>query len=80
MLKIKLTRTGRKNQAQYRIVVAEAKSKITGSSVVLGSYNPASTDNKIIINQQEYANWLSKGAQPTDTVRQLVKKLSWNNS
>lgn len=77
MLKIKLSRTGRKNQAQYRIVVAEARSKADGKNVAnLGTYNPAHPENKIIINQQLYADWLKKGAQPTNTVRQLVKKNS----
>lgn len=77
MLKIKLSRIGKKNQAQYRIVVAEARSKADGKNIVnLGTYNPADKENKIIINQQAYTDWLQKGAQPTDTVRQLVKKNS----
>lgn len=77
MLKIKLSRIGKKNQAQYRVVVSEARSKLNGKNIViLGSYNPASTDNRLIINQEKYALWLKKGAQPTDTIRQLVKKLS----
>jgi small subunit ribosomal protein S16 len=77
MLKIKLSRTGKRNQAHYRVVVTEAKSKLNGKNVaILGSYNPSSTDNRLIINQENYALWLKKGAQPTDTIRQLVKKLS----
>lgn len=77
MLKIKLSRTGRKNQAQYRVVVQEQHSKLSGKTIAsLGSYNPSDKENRLIINQQEYANWLAKGAQPTDTVRQLAKKLS----
>ena len=77
MLKIKLTRTGRKNLAQFRVVVAEARSKISGRVVEnLGSYNPHDPENKLIINQKSYNHWLTKGAQPTQTIRQLVAKLS----
>ena len=73
MLKIKLSRTGRKNQAQYRVVVSEAKSKVNGKNVaILGYYNPADKENKLIINKSLYAEWLNKGAQPTDTVRRIL--------
>lgn len=75
MLKIKLSRTGRKNLASYRLVVAEKRSKMKGRVVdSLGSYNPHDPENKLIIDQQKYADWLKKGAQPTDTVRLLVTK------
>ncbi|OGD79920.1 30S ribosomal protein S16 [Candidatus Collierbacteria bacterium RIFOXYB1_FULL_49_13] len=77
MLKIKLVRTGRKNLSFYRIVVAEGKSKVSGRVVeLLGSYDPHDPKNQLIINKQSYTDWLAKGAQPTLTVKQLVKKLS----
>lgn len=77
MLKIKLTRTGRKNLSFFRIVVAPDKSKISGRVVdTLGSYDPHHPKNQLIINKKSYTDWLTKGAQPTQTVKQLVKKLS----
>ena len=76
MLKIKLTRTGRKNQAHYRIVVAEARSKAVGKNVdILGSYDPADPQNQLLIDQMRYTQWLEKGAQPTQTIRLLVAKI-----
>lgn len=76
MLRIKLVRTGKKNDAKYRIVVSEARSKNTGGQVVenLGHYDPHHPDNRLVINSDQYQVWIGKGAQPTDTVRQLVAK------
>lgn len=77
MLKIKLQPTGKRHQRYYRIVVAEDKSKLSGTVVAqLGTYNPHDTENKIAINQNDYQSWLSKGAQPTATVRKLAEKIS----
>lgn len=78
MLKIKLTRTGKRNQAFYRVVVAEAKSKNRGGNAVevLGHYNPAEPNNKLSINSDRYKVWLQKGAQPTPTIRTLMAKIS----
>lgn len=74
MLKIKLQPTGKKNQRFYRIVVAEQKSKLTGKVIeILGTYNPHDPENKVEINKDNYQLWLTKGAQPTDTIRKLVK-------
>jgi len=75
MLKIKLTRLGKKHQPAYRIVVAEARSKRDGKYTdLLGHYNPLAKSNKVKINKEKYQEWLAKGAQPTDTVRRLVKE------
>ena len=74
MLKIKLQPTGKKHQRFYRIVVAEGKSKLSGKVIdTLGSYNPHDPENIIVINKENYQLWLNKGAQPTDTIRKLVK-------
>ncbi|HOX95897.1 MAG TPA: 30S ribosomal protein S16 [Candidatus Woesebacteria bacterium] len=74
MLKIKLQPTGKKHQRFYRIVVAEEKSKLTGKVIdTLGTYNPHDPENKLEINKENYQLWLTKGAQPTDTIRKLVK-------
>lgn len=75
MLKIKLQPTGKKNQRLYRIVVARDRSKLTGRYIdLLGHYNPRDPENKITLDKPLYESWLEKGAQPTDTIRQLVKK------
>lgn len=74
MLKIKLQPTWKRHQRFYRIVVAEGKSKLTGKVIdTLGTYNPHNQDNSIEIDKQNYQLWLTKGAQPTDTIRKLVK-------
>ena len=77
MLKIKLQPTGKRHQKYYRIVVAEDKSKLSGTVVAsIGTYNPADPKNQIEINKTDYQLWLGKGAQPTDTVRKLFEKIS----
>jgi len=74
MLKIKLQPTGKKHQRFYRIVVAEDRSKLSGQVLdTLGTYNPHLTENKILVNQKSYQSWQKKGAQPTETLRKLIK-------
>lgn len=76
MLKIKLQRVGKRNQAQYRIIVAEAKSKVTGKYIdLLGTYNPRLNPSEFKLDINKYKEWLKKGAQPTDTIRKLAEKL-----
>lgn len=74
MLKIKLQPTGKRHQRYYRIVVAEDRSKLSGEVIdTIGSYNPHDPKNLLEINKESYQSWLNKGAQPTDTIRKLVK-------
>jgi small subunit ribosomal protein S16 len=74
MLKIKLQPTGKRHQRFYRIVVAEERSKLSGKVIdTLGTYNPHDPENVIVLNKENYQLWLTKGAQPTDTIRKLVK-------
>lgn len=76
MLKIKLTRTGKRSQPNYRIVVMNDRSKLTGTYCdLLGTYNPLVNPPVFSLSQEKYAAWIKKGAQPTITIRQLVKKL-----
>lgn len=80
MLKVKLTRTGKKNQAHFRIVVNEARDKRDGSYVEkLGHYAPAQIPKLLEINIERFDYWISKGAQPTDTVASLVKRFKSGN-
>ncbi len=75
MLKIKLTRLGKRNQPHYRVVVNEAKRRRDGKYVeAIGHYNPLANPAEIVIDMQKYASWLAKGAQPTETVAHLAKK------
>jgi len=75
MLKIKLQPTGKRHQRTYRIVIADGKSKLSGTVLeTLGTYNPHDAENKILINKENYQSWINKGAQPTDTVRKLFTK------
>lgn len=77
MLKIKLTRLGKRGQAYYRIVVAEAKSKRDGKYTdLLGTYNPMVADKQIELDTVKYQDWIKKGAQPTPTVKDLFEKVS----
>ncbi|MCD8484262.1 30S ribosomal protein S16 [Candidatus Woesebacteria bacterium] len=76
MLRIKLTRIGKKHQPQYRIVVTEKRSKRDGKYVEqVGFYNPLG-DKILSFEVDKYQSWIQKGAQPTDTVANLFKKFS----
>jgi small subunit ribosomal protein S16 len=77
MLKIKLTRIGKRNQPAYRIIVAEAKSKRDGKYTdLLGTYNPVFNPPQITLDKEKYTDWIKKGAQPTATVKQIFTKFS----
>ena len=73
MLSIKLKMIGKKGQRSFRVVVQEARSKLRGKFIEdLGWYNPHS--NKVEIKKDRVLYWLKVGAQPTETVSQLLKK------
>lgn len=75
MLKIKLSRTGKKGYAVYRLVIQPARSKRNGKNLeIIGSYNPHLNPKKLTIKKERLDHWLSVGAQPTETVRRLIKK------
>ena len=75
MLKIKLQRVGRKGQPNYRIAVTERRSKRDGKYVAALGYYRSYTNPVILkLDTKEYDEWLTKGAQPTDTVKYLRTK------
>lgn len=75
MLAIKLMRTGAKKRPSYRVVVKEKQSKRDGAYLEnLGTYNPTREPAEIKLKADRVQYWLSKGAQPTDTVAQLIKQ------
>ncbi len=75
MLVIRLARTGRRNQPKYRMVVTEDSAKLQGKvTSVVGHYQPTHPEKPLVINKEEIQMWLSKGAQPSNTVAKLLNK------
>jgi small subunit ribosomal protein S16 len=73
MVKIRLTRTGKKNEASYRIVISPAREKRESDFIeYIGNYSPLTKELNIKEERAKY--WLSVGAQPTDTVKRLLGK------
>lgn len=71
MLAIKLKRVGKKGQATFRIVVNEKRSKVQGKfNADLGWYNPHT--NEVKLDGAKALEWMKKGAQPTDSVHNLL--------
>lgn len=74
MLRIRLTRVGKKKQPTYRIVVIDRKKARDGSFVeIVGHYNPRQEPALITLKSERIQYWLSKGAQPSDTVRSFLR-------
>jgi len=68
-------RTGAKKRPSYRIVVKEKQSKRDGAFLEnIGTYNPTREPAEINLKSDRVQYWISKGAQPTDTVRRLIKQ------
>ena len=77
MLAIRLMRMGAKKSPSYRVVVKEKLSKRDGDYVEnVGFYNPTREPAEIRLNMERVNYWLGRGAQPTDTVRQLIRRQS----
>jgi len=73
-VKIKLTRLGKIRNPQYRIAVADARTRRDGRSIeVIGRYHPKEEPSLIEINSERAQYWLSVGAQPTEPVLKLLK-------
>lgn len=72
-------RMGAKKRPSYRIVVKEKQSKRDGAYLEnLGTYNPTREPAEINLKSDRVAYWISKGAQPTDTVQRLIKQAAKN--
>ena len=73
MLRIRLTKVGRKNAPAYRIVVIDRKSKRDGKAKeVIGHYNPSEDPKKVTYQKDRYEYWVSVGAQASTAVRKLI--------
>ena len=75
MVKIRLRRMGAKKAPYYRIVVADSRSPRDGRCIEeIGTYNPLLESENITVDVEKAQTWIKNGAQPTDTVRGLLKK------
>jgi len=74
MVKIRLRRVGFKNQPSFRIVAADKEKPRDGRFLeILGFYNPRTEPATIEVNEERVYDWLSKGAQPSDSVEKIFK-------
>ena len=74
-VKIRLTRMGSKKKPFYRINVADSRAPRDGRFIeTVGTYNPLVEENQVTLKEERVLEWLSKGAQPSDTVRNILSK------
>ena len=74
MVKIRLRRMGTKQSPYYRIVVADSRFPRDGSCIEeIGTYNPLTEPATLTVDAEKAQTWIKNGAQPTDTVRGLLK-------
>ncbi len=75
MVKIRLQREGKKKAPFYHIVVADSKSPRDGRIIEqLGTYDPMTEPEVLVLDKAKAEDWIKKGAQPTDTVKALIAK------
>ena len=73
-VKLRLTRVGSKKNPVYRIVAADSRSPRDGKFLeIVGRYNPQTDPSTIELDEDRIKDWISKGAQPSSTVRKLLK-------
>ncbi len=79
MLNIRLARTGRKRDAHFRVVVADSLHGKVGRIVeTVGHYHPrlpSDAEGRVLVDEERARFWIGRGAQPSDTVRRLLRKL-----
>ena len=74
-VKIRLKRMGMKKKPFYRVVVADIHSPRDGRFIeTVGTYNPLTEPEQVTLKEEAIMNWLSNGAQPSDTVRNILSK------
>ena len=72
---IRLRREGAKNRPYYKIVVADSRSPRDGKFIeIIGTYDPKKPDHNSTLKTERAEYWMARGAQPSDTVRSLIKK------
>jgi small subunit ribosomal protein S16 len=75
MLVIRLSRTGSKKQAHYRVVVCEKKQATTSRVVeIVGHYNPRTKPATVVVEQERIDHWIKQGARPSQTIKTLLAR------
>ena len=75
MVKIRLRRMGAKKSPYYRVVVADSRYPRDGRFIEeIGTYNPVATPTEVKVDAEKAKQWIANGAQPTDTVKAILKK------
>jgi small subunit ribosomal protein S16 len=73
-VKLRLTRVGSKKNPVFRVVAADSRSPRDGKFIeIVGRYNPQTDPSTIEFDEERVKDWLSKGAQPSETVKRLLK-------
>ena len=74
-VKLRLKRMGSKQRPFYRIVAADSRSPRDGRFIeTVGTYQPIYKENNVTVDEEKVLKWLNNGAQPTDTVKNIVSK------
>ena len=74
-VRIRLTRTGAAKQPHYRLVVADSRSPRDGRFIeIIGHYNPRIDPPELVVDVEKAAEWIRRGARPSDTARALLAK------
>jgi small subunit ribosomal protein S16 len=75
MVKIRLRREGTKDRPYYRIIVADGRARREGAFIEqIGTYDPLLEKDNFKIDLEKVDSWMGKGAQPSETVRSMIKK------
>jgi small subunit ribosomal protein S16 len=73
-VRLRLTRVGGRKNPVWRVVVADQRSKRDGRVIeTVGHYNAQTNPSTIVLNEEKIKDWLARGAQPTDTVKKLLR-------
>ena len=73
-VRVRLTRVGSKKNPIWRVVVTDQRSPRDGRFIeTIGHYNPQTEPSTIVIDEERMEHWLARGAQPTNTVKKLMK-------
>ena len=76
MLRIRLRRVGAKKQPSYRVVVADSRAARDGRFIdYLGHYDPLTEPSTVVIDEDKAIKWLRQGAQPSEAVERILKRL-----
>lgn len=76
MLRIRLTRVGKKKQPAYRLIVTDSRSPRDGAFLkIIGHYNPLTDPATLVVQEEEAVHWLEKGAKPSETAAKLLTRI-----